>query len=142
DFPTPWSRFLRPTNPADGNVLELDMSAALFPLRDAGHTLQINKIWLFARCTDDGAYDVTLTPPLPAPEPADPNTNRMSLGASSDYGGLHFDQKDVSAYGVAVPPADPPVTWRLRVTRPGGGALKIDPAEVADLFLVLGYQWA
>ncbi|WP_437826314.1 neuraminidase-like domain-containing protein [Sorangium sp. So ce1153] len=139
DFPTPWSRFQRPTKPADGNVLELDISADTFPLRDAGKTLQINTIWLLARCTGAAAYTVTLTPPLSAPAPAGAST--MSLSASGAYGGLHFGQKDVSAAGVTVVPTAPPVTWKLKVTPPHAGNLTVDPVEMGDLLLVLGYDW-
>nr|HRC85446.1 hypothetical protein [Thermoanaerobaculia bacterium] len=65
EFGTAWSRFLNPVNPDDGNVFELEMSSALFPLRDATQTLKLNTLTLLARCTDPGNYTVTLTPPLP-----------------------------------------------------------------------------
>lgn len=139
DFPTQWSRGLHPTKPADGNVLELDMSADLFPLRDSGKAIQINTIWLLARCRGSEAYGVTLTPPLPAPPPV--GQNAMSLVRLDRYGGLHVAERDVSAFGVTVAPTAPSVTWKLRVTRPGGGNLN-DPEELGELLLVLGYQWA
>jgi len=34
----------------------------------------------------------------------------------------------------------PPVKWQLKVTSPNGN-LQSDPAEVEDVWLVLGYQW-
>jgi len=143
DFGTAWSRFLHPINPATGNVFELEMSAALFPMRDAGKTLKINRIYLFARCTDPGKYGVALAPPLPAPSP--PGTNTMTLARSNTYAGLHADQRDVSTDGVEIVPTDPPVTWQIRITRPGGGNLTEDMAtknmEVDDVILVLGYEW-
>lgn len=44
-----------------------------------------------------------------------------------------------------VVPAEVPVVWELKMTRPGGGNLEQDPVtkamEVEDLYLVLGYQW-
>jgi hypothetical protein len=46
DFPTDWYRFLNPTNPANGNVFELEMSPNLFRLLDTGKTLKINSISL------------------------------------------------------------------------------------------------
>jgi hypothetical protein len=58
---------------------------------------------------------------------------------------LHFSQKDVAALGIEAPPTDPPVKWRLKMTRPGGGDLEEDPVkkvmEVEDMLLVLGYEW-
>jgi hypothetical protein len=57
----------------------------------------------------------------------------------------HFGQKDVAAAGIEVVPTDPPVTWQLRMSRPGGGNLQVDPVshvmEVEDVLLVLGYEW-
>jgi hypothetical protein len=51
----------------------------------------------------------------------------------------------VSALGIEVSPADPPATWKLKMTRPGGGNLQKDALkgmmEVEDLILVLGYEW-
>jgi hypothetical protein len=145
DFPTQWSRFLNPTNPANGNVFDLEMSSALFPMRDAGKTLKINAIYLLARCTNAGNYGVTLTPPLPVPPP--PEAYNMVLTKSSTHGGLHFDQKDVTAAGLKIVPTVPPVTWRIKVMRPDpeGGNLIEDPVtkvmEVGDVILVLGYEW-
>jgi hypothetical protein len=143
DFASEWSRFLKPANPANGNVFEFEMSPELFPFRDAGKTLKINSMYLLARCSDDGDYGVTLTPPLPAPPPAGANT--MALAKSSTYGGLHFGKKDVADAAIEIVPTSLPVTWKLKVTRPGGGNLQEDPVkkvmEVEDLILVVGYEW-
>lgn len=143
DFPTEWSRFLNPSDDAAGNVLDLDMSHRLFPFRDAGKTLKVHRVVLLARCTDGGVYDVTLGPPVPQPPPA--GANGVALTRSTQHGGLHFGQKDVLAAGIEIVPHAEPVTWSLRMTRPGGGDLGKDPAsgemEVQDLILVLGYQW-
>jgi hypothetical protein len=143
EFPTQWHRFLNPTNPANGNIFELEMSTNLFPFRDKGKKLKANKIWLLARCMDSGNYSVIMTPPLPPPPPPpDPDPNMMTLSAVNQYGGLHFSQKDV---GIEIVPTDPPVKWQVKMTRPGGGNLQKDPVkqimEVEDLLLVLGYEW-
>jgi len=144
EFPAQWHRFLHPANPADGNVFEFEMSSDLFPLKDAGKTLKINTIWLVARATDPGSYSITMSPPLPEPPP--PNVNVRELAPSNEYGGLHLDiNNDVAGFGVEVVPGDPPVAWRLRMRRPGGDDLGVDPAtgemEVSDLVMVLGYEW-
>ncbi len=142
-----WHRFLNPANPANGNVFELEMSPDLFPLRDQGKTLKVNQIWLLARCTDPGSYTVVMAPPLPPPPlapAADPN--ELTLARVDAYGGLHFAQKDTGALSVEIAPDNaPPVTWKLKMTRPGGGNLMEDPVkkimEVEDVLLVLGYEW-
>jgi hypothetical protein len=143
EFPTQWYRFLNPANPANGNVFELEMSPILFRLLDTGKSLKINSISLLARCSDDGAYKVVATPPLAPPPPAGSNT--LSIAKVSQFGGLHFGQRDVFAAGIEVTPNGPAVTWNLRMTRPGGGNLQLDPVtnvmEVADLLLILGYEW-
>jgi hypothetical protein len=143
EFPSQWHRFLHPTNPANGNILELGMSPSLFPIRDADKTLKVNTIWLLARCTDTGSYKIIMTPPLPAPPPDGADT--MMLAPDNQYGGLHFREKDVAALGIQLVPTDPPVTWQLKMTRPGGGNLQEDPVkkvmEVEDVLLVLGYEW-
>ncbi|MBI1853620.1 MAG: hypothetical protein HYR85_25055 [Planctomycetes bacterium] len=139
EFPTQWSRFLNPTNQGDGNVLEFEMSPVLFPTRDSDKTLKINRLCLLARCTDSGEYGVTLTPPLPVPPPAEANTMKL-VKNRANYGGLHYDEKDVSAAAIEVVPTDPPAVWRITITRPGGGNL-IEDHQVEDLILVLGYGW-
>jgi hypothetical protein len=143
EFPSQWQRFLNPTNPANGNIFELEMAPGLFPLKDAEKTLNVGTISLLARCTDAGSYVVAITPPLPAPPPAGSNT--MTLAPATQYGGLHFNQKDLTALGIQVVPTAAPVKWQLKMTPPGGGNLREDPLkkvmEVEDLLLVLGYEW-
>jgi hypothetical protein len=139
EFPTQWHRFLHPTSPANGNIFELPMSSSLFPFRDEGKTLKINSIWLLARCTDAGNYSAVLNPPLAA------GSDTFTLAKINQFGGLHFNQKDITALGVEIVPTDPPINWQFKVTRPGGGNLQTDPVkhvmEVEDMLLVLGYEW-
>jgi hypothetical protein len=140
EFPTQWHRFLYPTNPTGKNVFELEMGPNLFPFKDRGKTLKINTIWLLARCTDQGNYSVVLTPQLPElKENERPHIN-ITLSANTQYGGLHFGERDVSNLGILVP-TGAPVTWQLEMTRSDGGNLQNNPAEVEDLLLVLGYEW-
>ena len=65
----------------------------------------------------------------------------MALAKSSTYGGLHFGKKDVADAAIEIVPTSLPVTWKLKVTRPGGGNLQEDPVkkvmEVEDLILVV-----
>jgi hypothetical protein len=136
EFPTQWHRFLHPTSPGDANVFELEMTPRLFPFRDEGKTLNINTIWLLARCADANAdYQVVVTPPPPA------SSDTMTLVPVNQYGGLHFNQKEVA---VEINPAVPPITWQLKMTGPSGN-LQEDPEtkvmEVEDVLLVLGYGW-
>jgi hypothetical protein len=115
----------------------------MFPLKDSDKTLKINTVWLLARCTNPGSYSVLLNPPLPPPPPT--GSDRMTLARVNQYGGLHFGQRDVSVLDVEIVPAEAPVQWALKMTRPGGGNLEKDPItnemEVSDLILVLGYEW-
>ena len=136
DFPTEWSRFQNPLKPADGNVFGLDVSTDLFPTKDAGKTLQVDRISLFARGSAVGSYKIVVSPPLPAPPPAAPAT--FTLPPQGVYGGLHFDSADVSANGVQI--TDAATTWKLAMTRPGGANL--NAGEVTDLIMVLEYKWA
>lgn len=141
EFPTQWHRFLNPTNPADGNTFELEISPSLFRVQDAGKTLKVNTIWLLARCADAGNYslDLMLIPPPPAPPPLGSET--FTLVRVNQYGGLHFSQKDVSASPspIEIVPTDPPVNWQFKMARPGGGNL--GGTEVEDVLLVMGYEW-
>lgn len=142
DFGTAWSRFLKPTNPANGNVFELEMSPALFPFRDAAQKLRLNRVAFVARCTDPLDYRLTLTPPLPT---SPPGSNVLTLKAQKKYGGRHFAELDVNATSIVVAPNVPATTWKIRMTRPGGGDLALNAVtqrmEVEDLVLVLGYAW-
>ncbi len=141
DFPSQWARFLNPTDPAGDNVFELDMSANLFRALDRGQTLKLNAIYLLARCMDAGSYKAVLSPPLTAPK------NSALMPVSSDYGALHvgiLPADPADPFDVQIPPNGAPVTWKLTVTRPGGGKLQIDPAtgekEIADFAVILGYE--
>jgi hypothetical protein len=145
EFPTQWHRFLHPTNPANGNIFELEMSPSLFRIVDKGKTLKINTIWLLARCTDSRNYTIVMTPPLPVPPP--PDANLLTLARAKQYGGLHFSQKNIAELSppVQIVPTDPPVKWQLKMTRYDGGDLQEDPvkkvSEVEEVFLIVGYEW-
>src|SRR6185503_11070722 len=125
ELPSQWSRFLAPSDPEAGNVFELAMSSDRFPLRDAGKPLQITEIRVLARCADPADYGVTLVPPL-AEDAAEIPIIRVHK-----FGDLHTAPLDVSGDGIAIAPGDPPVAWRLRFTRPGGGDLIEDPVTHA-----------
>lgn len=139
EFPTQWHRFLHPTKPADGNILELELTSSIFPFRDSGKTLKVNMMWLLARCKKAGIYEVVMTPPLPEPPPDGSNT--MTLTQVAQYGGLHFGQKGDNAAPLEIEMAltDQPAKWQIKMTRPGGGNLQKD--EVDEVLLVLGYEW-
>jgi Tc toxin complex TcA C-terminal TcB-binding domain len=142
EFPTEWHRFLHPTNPANGNIFELEMSPSLFPFRDAGKTLNVNTIWLLARCTYAGDYKVVVMS-RPLPEPTEPTPDEqdngtMTLRRLDEYGGLHFSEKEVATPGIQITPTHPPVTWQLQMARPDGRDLQED---VQDVLIVLGYSW-
>ena len=149
EFPSQWQRFLNPTNPAGGNVFELEMARNLFPFRDEGKTLKLNSIWLLARCTNVGTniydYKVVMEPPFPTPQPLTADSSEMTLAPSDEYGGLYFALKDVAASGIKVVPTKPPVKWQIKMTNDGGGNLQAHPTtkvmEVEDVLLVLGYEW-
>jgi len=134
EFPTEWHRFLNPADPAQGNVLEINMPTDLFLLRDQNKTLKIVNLWLLAQCTDPGNYTVAMTVP--------PAAVTATLAPFAKFGGLHANGEngdDVSGLGIQVAPTDPPVKWRIKMTRPGGGNLQV--AEVKDMLLVVGYVW-
>ncbi|NJL54922.1 hypothetical protein HC928_06825 [bacterium] len=151
EFPSQWHRFLKPSNPAGGNILELEINPSLFPLRDTGKTLKVNKIWLLARCTNPATYTIviqlmpyraisvhstnpatyTMTPPLPESPPV--GANALTLNPDNQYGGLHFSQKDVEIEINAAAP----VKWQLSMSRSGENV----PEEVEDVLLVLRYEW-
>ena len=140
EFPTQWQRFLTPSNPANGNIFELEVVPNLFRILDQDKILKINTIWLLARCADAGSYKVVMTPPLPEPPP--PGSNTITLAKIDKFGGLHVNGEkgtDVSGQGVQVVPKAPPIKWQLKMTRPGGGDLQKD--EVKDFLIVLGYEW-
>jgi hypothetical protein len=145
DFPSEWSRFITPMNSADGNVLKFDVSPKLFPLRDAGKALKITALYLFARCTPEDNYEITLTPPLSAQPPAGAKiTTMMTLAKSNTYGGLHVGtktaaeiQKEVANAVFEVDPIAPAATWLINVKRQQvSGELGVE-----DVVIVLEYVW-
>lgn len=144
EFPSQWHRFLHPTEPANGNIFELEMSPGLFPFRDQGNTLKINTLWLLARCTKSDNYEVVLTLPWATQPPA--GTDKMTLAPVSQYGGLHFSQKDIAGFNIKIVPTPAPAAkWQLQMSTSNGSNLGAgttkDTKEVEDLFLVIGYEW-
>jgi len=140
EFPTQWNRFLNPSNPAKGNVFELEMSPELFPFRDEKKRVKINSVWLLACARDGENYTAVFNPPLPA---APAGSDTFKLAQVNQYGRLYFGQKDVSAANVTIDLIAPPVKWLLKMTNPANpnGILNTDPAEVEDVLLVFGYEW-
>ena len=130
EFPGQWHRFLTPPNPADGNVLEWAMSPDHFRILDGGKTLQINTVWILARCTGTGNFNIAMTPPSPA------GGNTASLISVPEYGGLHFSQ--LSGLGIEIDLANPPKTWKFKMTGPNG---ILQTGEVEDVYLIFGYEW-
>jgi hypothetical protein len=96
-------------------------------------------VWLLARCADSESYGIVMTPPLPLPTSPTDSNGMPALAPVKEYGGLHFSHKDVSALGIKVSPIGAPAKWRLAMTRAGGN---LQEGQVADVILVLGYQWA
>ena len=138
EFPSQWQRFLHPTDPANGNVFDLSISANLFPAKDQGKTLKINHVWFLACCKNADNYEVVMAPPLPAPPPTDANT--LTLATVTQYGGLHFGEKDVSALAIELAlRTHSPVSWQFTMTRAGGANL--EESDVEDVLLVFGYEW-
>ena len=136
DFSSEWHKLLHPNNPANGNVLEFEITRNLFPYRDKLHTLKINTITLLARCSDSGDYDITFNPPLPAPPPA--GADEMTLNPVSTYGNLHFATKDTSGDALELN-FSTDIIWKIKVESPSGNNLEEN--EMEDMYLILGYEW-
>src|SRR5262249_16732110 len=128
EFPAAWERFLKPGDPTADNVFAFDMVPELFPMRDAGKMLKVNSLSLLRRCSGGAGYKVVPTPPAPDPFP-DASTD-MTLGTLAQYGSLLYSRKDVADQStpIEIDPAADPVSWSLKMTRPGGGKLKADPS--------------
>ncbi|MFP3558869.1 hypothetical protein SB861_50725 [Paraburkholderia sp. SIMBA_049] len=143
EFPTEWYRFLNPTNPAVGNVFELEMALGLFPVRDLNKTLKVNTIWLLARCTGTGNYTVAMTLPSPALPPDGSDT--IALNADDKFGGLQFKKTRCRRKGYSACSNRPTGQMASKNDPPGRWNLQQDPVkkimEVEDMILVLGYEW-
>lgn len=132
NFPTEWHRFLHPTAPTTDNIFDLAVSANLFPLLDQDQTLQVNKIWVLARCTNNiSGYEVVIDPPI-GPE-------KMVLQLDEQFGSLFFSSRDISDMPVEIKSENSPTIWKLKMSHAGGDNLLVN--EVEDVFLVLEYQW-
>ena len=120
------------------------MAPGLFPFRDEGKILNVNSIWLLARCADPGPYSMVLSliPSPQAPLPAGSDT--FSLARVNQFGGLHFANKTKQdsppLFNVTINPSAPPTKWQLNMTGPAPDPT-LGKNEVEDVFLVLGYEW-
>jgi hypothetical protein len=70
-----------------------------------------------------------------------PGSDTFKLAQVNQYGRLHFAQKDAN---VTVDLAAQPMKWQLKMFNDNpttaNGNLENDPAEMEDVFLVLGYD--
>jgi hypothetical protein len=118
------------------------MSAGLFRVVDQGKQLKVNSMALLARCRNATGYNVELTLPDPPPAPGD---NELTLVKVNQFGGLHFNQRDMLAWGITIEPAGPAEKWLIRMRRDDGTNLREDSVtkrmEVEDLYLVIAYDW-
>ena len=136
EFASEWHKLVYPDNEVDGNVLQFKVTQNLFPFRDKLHTLKVNSISLIARCTNNGDYDVTFNPPLPAPPPV--GADQMILTPTSSFGNLHFATKDTSGDAIELDFSSE-INWNLTVESPSGNNLTEN--ELEDLYLIVGYEW-
>ena len=101
------------------------MAPNLFPVRDQGKTLVVEKVQLLARCKD-GNYSVTLDAPADA----------ATLTSKQAYGGLHEGQMTVPKN---VDLSQDPATWKFRMKGPNDADLSTD--EVTDVVMLVNYSW-
>ncbi|MEM8999770.1 MAG: neuraminidase-like domain-containing protein [Bacteroidota bacterium] len=136
EFASAWHKLQNPDDPTDGNTMTFKMTKHLFPFRDRLHTLKVNSITLLARCSNNGDYEVTFAPPLPAPPPD--GTDKMTLIPVSGYGNLHYDTKNTVADGIVLDFSSE-IVWNLTIVSPTGTNLADN--ELEDLYVLLGYEW-
>jgi hypothetical protein len=124
-FPNEWLRFLTPTPAGSRHTLSVSLTSDLFPLREAKRSLKLTRLWLFARCVNQGVYSVEFNDNFSIGTPA--------LNKSASFSGFHFAQQDLD---LPLTP-DTPLPLEITITRQGRNVGN----EVSDLVLILGYGW-
>ena len=105
------------------------------PTLQREHRLHAVAIELIARCTDDQPYTAHFSPPLDElPVEADD----IELVQKADFGNLHHGSKDTSGESIELDFAGSH-DWSLQLKHSGPDL--IEPDEVTDLVLIVGYEW-
>jgi hypothetical protein len=124
-FPNEWLRFLTPSPAGSRHTLSVSLTSDLFPLRDAKRSLKLTRLWLFARCVNQGVYSVEFNDNF--------STGTPALNKSASFNGFHFAQQDLD---LPLTP-DTPLPLEITITRQGRNVGN----EVSDLVLIIGYGW-
>ena len=125
DFPNEWLRFLTPSPAGSRHTLSVSLTSDLFPLRDAKRSLKLTRLWLFARCVNQGVYSVEFNDNFSIGTPA--------LNKSASFNGFHFALQDLDLPLTL----DTPLPLEITITRQGRNVGN----EVSDLVLIIGYGW-
>jgi hypothetical protein len=125
DFPNEWLRFLTPSPAGSRHTLSVSLTSDLFPLRDAKRSLKLTRLWLFARCVNQGVYSVEFNDNFSIGTPA--------LKKSASFNGFHFALQDLDLPLTL----DTPLPLEITITRQGRNVGN----EVSDLVLIIGYGW-
>jgi hypothetical protein len=125
DLATEWYKFLHPANPADGQVLILNLDRSRFPLFAQGKTIKIASIEIVA----DSTIPFTGIPLQVFPAPS--GTNAFTPTATGAYGSLLNVTVD---YGTAKPD---PGTWQIK--NPVANHQFTD-AELNNMTIIVHYE--
>ena len=128
DFPTQWYKFLNPVNPADPQVLEMDITKR-FPFFTRGLNIKISSVVVLADLPADADVSGNGQPVLYLSGQR-MNNQLINLGPDPRFGSMLYSSMSCK---------DAPGTWKI-TNGTGAGATPVTGSGLNDLFVVFFYS--
>ena len=141
EFPTEWNRFLHPSAVGAEQILSFSIGKERLPFFVQDRDIVIEKIDLFARCTQATTYNAIFSY---VDQGGDTVTStQINLPQNSAYGGLNNATLNATNAGLNLEELDIAKAVSLKLKRSTATdytKLTTNPDEVQDLFMVIHYK--
>ncbi len=141
DFPTEWHKFLHPAAAGAEQILKVALSQERFPFFVQERDVLVEKIEVFAKCTQATNYHMILAYVDLAGDPV--TSNQITLPPNPSYGGLNKATINVNDAGLNLEELDIEEAVSLKLKRSAVAAytsLSTKPDELEDITIVFHYK--
>ena len=141
EFPTEWNRFLHPSTVGAEQILSFSIGKERLPFFVQDRVIVIEKIDLFARCTQATTYNAIFSCVNRNGDTV--TSTQISLPQNSAYGGLNNATLNATDAGLNLEELDIAKAVSLKLKSSAATdytKLTTNPDEVQDLFMVIRYE--
>jgi len=130
EFPTEWHRFLYPATEGAEQVLSFTIGKKRFPFFAQDRKIVVMKIEVFAKCAQEGEYDMVLSYINFDENPVPVTSSSITMSQNDTYGELNKATINANDAGLNLE--------ELNIT--GEMSIVTELGEVEDIFLVFHYK--